>query len=73
MSFAQTSWTGITDNKWTKAYNWTNGVPDQNKDAIIGDGSFTGSNQPQLNGNGNCRNLTLGNGAILSTLTMKKI
>lgn len=39
--FAQTSWIGVTDNKWSKSYNWTAGVPDQNTNAIIGDSNFT--------------------------------
>ncbi len=43
---AQTSWIGQTNAKWSKSYNWTNGVPNQTTDAIIGDVNFTGTYQP---------------------------
>lgn len=69
---SQTSWTGAVNDKWSKSYNWSNGVPNSNKDAIIGDAYFTGPNQPVLDKNGKCSNLTIGDGAIVSTLGMKK-
>lgn len=72
LSMGQTSWTGAGDNKWSKNYNWTNGAPDQNKDAIIGDANFTGPHQPQLDGNAKCLSLTLGNEAIACTLSTKR-
>lgn len=70
--FSQTSWKGTTNNKWKTTSNWTNGVPDQNTDAIIGDANFVGANQPVLDGNVSCKNLTLGNGSIVSSLGIEK-
>jgi fibronectin-binding autotransporter adhesin len=68
-----TSWTGASNTNWTTSGNWTNGVPNQNTHAVIGDASFTGSNQPRLNsGTLRCKSLTLGNGAIASTLTIAR-
>ncbi len=68
-----TSWIGGTNNKWTTASNWTNGVPNSTTDAVIGDASFTGSNQPNLNsGTLRCKSLTLGNGTKASTLTITR-
>lgn len=49
--YSQSSWTGVTNTKWKTSSNWTNGVPDQNTDAIIGDANFTGGNQPELDNN----------------------
>jgi len=70
---AQTSWIGGTNTKWKTSSNWTAGVPDQNTDAIIGDANFTGPNQPKLNGStARCLSLTIGNGAIASTLSIEK-
>lgn len=61
--FSQTtSWIGGTSSIWRTASNWTNGVPDASKDVIIGDGSFTGPNEPTLSlwfGSGQCKSLTL--------------
>ena len=68
-----TSWTGTTNVNWTTSSNWTNGVPNQNLHAVIGDASFTGSNQPTLNsGTLKCKSLTLGSGTKASTLTVAK-
>ena len=74
LAFGQsTSWTGATNYKWQTASNWTNGVPDQYTDAIIGDANFTGSDQPELkSGTAKCKNLIIGNGSISSTLTVDR-
>ncbi len=67
-----TSWTGVVSTTWRTAGNWTNGVPDATKDAIIGDASFVGANQPELKigfGVGECKSLTIGNGVKVSILT----
>ena len=32
---AQTSWTGTTDNDWSTASNWSNGIPEAGNDATI--------------------------------------
>ncbi len=69
-----TSWTGASNEKWRNAANWTNGVPDATKDVVIGDASFTGPNQPTLSGGagrGKCKSLTVGNGAKITTFTIK--
>lgn len=70
--YSQTSWKGTTNTNWSTASNWTNGVPTTSIDAIIGDASFTGGNQPELDNNAVCKNLTLGNGSIVSSLSIKK-
>jgi len=71
LSFAQTSWTGTANTKWKDNDNWTEGVPDKNTDAIIGDGNFTGSYQPEIKGStAKCKSLTLGNGGSFSELTV---
>ncbi len=70
--FAQTSWTGTSDDEWRNAANWTAGVPDASTDAIIGDANFTGAFQPNLKrsgGVGDCNNLTIGNDTKTCTLT----
>ncbi len=70
--FAQTSWTGTSDEEWRNADNWTAGVPDASTDAIIGDANFTGAFQPNLKrsgGVGNCNNLTIGNDTKTCVLT----
>ncbi len=69
-----TSWTGNSNSNWRTAANWTNGVPDETKHVIIGNASFTGSNQPELKqgGAGRCKSLTVGNGAKASTLTISQ-
>ncbi len=67
-SYAQsTSWTGQLSTNWKTAGNWTNGVPDATKDAVIGDGAFLGTNLPTLPagaGSGVCKNLTLINNVL---------
>jgi hypothetical protein len=66
-----TSWRGTTSTSWTNAANWTNGVPTATVDAILGDASFTGVNQPTVNATGSCKSLTIG-GAVVTTLTLTK-
>ncbi len=69
-----TSWTGLTDTKWRTSTNWTNGVPDETTDVIIGDANFIGLNQPTVakgKGTGACKSLTVGNGMKTCTLTIK--
>ncbi|MBR9861555.1 T9SS type A sorting domain-containing protein [bacterium] len=68
-----TSWTGTTNKKWSNSNNWTNGSPDENTHAIIGDANFTGSNQPELDGStAKCLSLTIGNGTKTSSLDIEK-
>src|SRR5688572_31200172 len=67
--YAQTSWTGTTSTNWTTATNWTAGVPTSSTDAIIGDASFTGANQPTVNSTSSCKSLTVG-GIVSSVLTL---
>ncbi len=68
-----TSWTGTTSTNWNTSGNWTNGEPDEDTDAIIGDASFTGSFQPILtSGTAKCKSLTVGNGSITSILTIDR-
>ncbi|NNC95558.1 MAG: hypothetical protein HKN92_08345, partial [Chitinophagales bacterium] len=69
---AQTSWIGSTNNKWKTSSNWTAGVPDASTDAIIGDANFAGPHHPDLSNNGQCNNLTIGNGVDSLTLTISK-
>src|SRR4051794_36986866 len=65
-----TSWTGSHGTNWKNQNNWTNGVPDATKDAIIGDGSFLGISLPTIpggSGNAICKSLTVGaSGAIVA-------
>ena len=71
--FSQTtSWTGTSSEEWREATNWTNGVPDATKDAVIGDANFVGPNQPTLErgkGSGECKSLNIGSGVQTCTLT----
>lgn len=67
-AYGQTSWTGSTSQDWSDPQNWTNGVPDNSLDAIIGDVNFTGENQPVLSSNSVCKSLSIG-GATASILT----
>ena len=66
-----TSWKGTTSTDWSRASNWTAGVPTSAVDAIIGDANFTGPNQPGMTGKSFCRSLTIGAGAKASTLTVQ--
>jgi hypothetical protein len=71
--YSQTSWKGTTSIDWSRASNWTNGVPTSTVDAIIGDASFTGANQPKLTAAGSsCKSLTIGAGTKVSVLTVAK-
>ena len=65
---ATTSWKGTVSRDWSKAGNWTAGIPTATVDVIIGDASFTGANQPDLSANSFCKSLTIGTGSKVSTL-----
>ncbi len=60
-----TTWTGQVSNGWSDPGNWTNGVPDQGKDAVIN--APTGSFTPSTAGTANatCRALLLNNTGTL--------
>ena len=66
-----TSWKGTTNTYWNNAANWTNGIPDNTKDAILGDANFTGVNQPVVNVASNCKSVTIG-GIRATTLTFAR-
>src|SRR6266542_2487892 len=67
-AYAQTtSWKGTSNTDWNRAANWTASV-----DAIIGDASFTGNNQPDLSASSVCKSLTIGTGTKVSTLKVDK-
>src|SRR4051812_36610374 len=68
-----TSWTGALNLNWKNPNNWTNGVPDATKDAIIGDGSFLGISLPTISGgsgNAICKSLTIGNSGFIVNLNI---
>src|SRR6266540_1467025 len=72
-AYAQTtSWKGTSNTDWNRAANWTAGVPTASVDAIIGDASFTGNNQPDLSASSVCKSLTIGTGTKVSTLKVDK-
>lgn len=66
-----TSWKGVTSTAWNVATNWTNGVPTSAVQAILGDGNFTGVNQPMVNVTASCKSLTIG-GSVTTILTLTK-
>ncbi len=66
-----TSWTGTSNTSWTNSLNWTAGVPTGTVNAVLGDASFTGNNQPAISANAACLNLTLG-GTKATTLSNSK-
>ncbi len=68
----QTSWKGTSSSSWGNSANWTAGVPNSSKDAIIGDANFTGSYQPYISSSAYCKSLTLGAGPKASTLTVSR-
>lgn len=72
ISAQTTSWIGGTSTNWSTSSNWTNGVPNSSRDAIIGNASFTGSNQPILTNTSTCRNLTIGNGSSTVSLSIAR-
>lgn len=72
LSAVSTSWIGGTSDKWRTTSNWTNGIPNSLKDAVIGDGNFTGPYAPKLDGNATCLNLTIGDSATAITLTIAR-
>ncbi|MER2997339.1 T9SS type A sorting domain-containing protein [Pontibacter populi] len=70
-AFAQitTSWTGAgTD--WNTAGNWTAGVPDATKHAVIGDANFTGNKEPKIDQTSlaECLSLTVGGAKAVKLL-----
>jgi len=69
---AQTSWKGTTSTNWSTTSNWTNGVPTDSIDAIIGDDNFTGPYHPNLTAPSFCRSLILGSGSKSSSLTVDR-
>src|SRR6185369_3424629 len=70
---AQTSWKGTISTDWSDPANWTAGIPNSTADAIIGDASFTGANQPSLSSvRSSCKSLTIGAGAKASILTVNQ-
>lgn len=71
-SFSQsTSWKGTVSINWNNAANWTNGIPDNTKDVILGDANFTGLFQPKVNIVSTCKSITIG-GTVATTLTMTR-
>ncbi len=60
VSPTMTQWTGANSTLWNDAGNWTNGVPDATKDAIMPSGVLP--NEPSLNGSGTCKSLVIQNG-----------
>jgi fibronectin-binding autotransporter adhesin len=66
-----TSWTGASNTLWSNAANWTNGVPTSSVNAVIGDASFTGSNQPTISSSASCLSLTVG-GTVATTLSVNQ-
>ena len=72
ISAQSTSWKGTgTNDFWTNAANWTNGVPDSTKDAILGDSNFTGLLQPKVNTTAYCKSITVG-GNVHTTLNITR-
>ena len=57
-----TTWTGLTDNAWTTATNWTNGVPDLTKLTVIANVLP----RPLVSSNQTIANITVNNGAAVS-------
>jgi fibronectin-binding autotransporter adhesin len=73
LAFSQsTSWKGVTSANWGTASNWTAGVPTATVDAILGDASFTGANQPSITKASNCKSLTIGGGGKATVLTISR-
>ena len=73
ISMCESQWTGNTDDDWFIAGNWTDGVPDMDKDAIIPD--VTSNNFPILNADAECFGLDIALNASVtvpasSTLTV---
>lgn len=66
-----TSWRGTLSNAWHISANWTNGVPDSGKHAVLGDANFTGGFQPRISVASACRSLTVGS-TVPVTLTLAR-
>lgn len=61
---AVTVWDGSTDTLWTRAANWSNGVPSSTKSCIINNQA----NDPVITtGTANCRSMTIGTGILTLT------
>ncbi|RYY91260.1 MAG: hypothetical protein EOO11_22980, partial [Chitinophagaceae bacterium] len=59
-SGAQTSWKGTSSSSWSNSLNWTNGVPNSTKAAVLGDDAFSGPYQPAISSRATCAGLTIG-------------
>ena len=70
--YAQTSWTGERNANWNVAGNWTQGVPDETIDAIVGDENFTGTRQPTIRQNTSLKSLHIGEGAQPVEITIRR-
>ncbi|MEI6946486.1 T9SS type A sorting domain-containing protein [Paraflavisolibacter sp. H34] len=70
-ALAQTSWKGTYSSAWSKAGNWTAGVPTSLVDVIIGDAAFTGPYSPTVSSSATCKSLTIG-GSKAATLTVNR-
>lgn len=64
-----TSWTGTVNSSWDHAGNWDNGVPGQNTDVTI----VTGFNQPFVNTNHACNDLTMQAGSKMDIVSGKTL
>jgi len=58
----ETTWTGAEDNRWDNTNNWTNGVPDESKRAIV---PASVVNTPVLSGTATMKALLIESGATL--------
>jgi len=68
-----TSWKGTADATWNNSSNWTAGVPSSTIDAVIGDTSFIGPNEPTINTAVSCKGLTIKPGRVLNVATSNDI
>lgn len=64
-----TSWKGSASSYWSNSANWTNGIPNSGKAAVIGDASYTGPYSPTVSSSSSCAGLTIQGGL---TLTVSK-
>ncbi len=58
--FSQTtsSWIGL-NSSWSDENNWTNGVPNDTIDAVLGDSCYTAFSQPIISSTSRCKSLLL--------------
>ena len=61
-SYLTTTWTGLLNNNWNNAANWTNGIPAANYNVTIPSNAI---NMPTLNVSGACHDITLASDASL--------